>query len=87
MCVLQSQSCCSDRTLLGVLRHFDDVATHVVPALRAYRVGRNYRAALRAVARLLRFDLMVRAPFSGSRIGMSTLWNCHGSKYLSKNID
>ncbi len=41
---------------------------------------RNGGATLGTVTDLLRFNLVVRATFTTSRIGMSSLWNGHGSK-------
>ena len=47
-------------------------------------MGRNGRAALRAVTDLLRLDRMMRTTLAATRIGMSTLWNSHGSKSPTK---
>ncbi len=36
-------------------------------------------AAFRAVTSLLGFGLMVRTAFAAAGVGVSSLWNCHGS--------
>ena len=55
----------AQRNLAG-LPHIDDVASHVVAALGAYRMGRNSRAALWAVTGLLWLDLMMRATLAAT---------------------
>ena len=55
----------------------DDSPTLVIPAFRANRVGWNGATALRTVADLTLLDMVVRASFACTAVGVFTLWNSH----------
>lgn len=58
-------------------RHFDDVATHVLSALGANSMRRNGRAATWASRQLLGLLVVVRPSLVASRVGVTSLGNCH----------
>lgn len=62
---------------VGLAFHLDDVAAHVVPAIRANDVRRRRRAALGAVRQLLWFLVVVGPPAAGPGVRLSALGNCH----------
>ncbi len=58
-------------------RHFDDVATHVLSALRANGMRWNGRAATWACRQLLGLLVVMRPSLVASRVGVTSLGNCH----------
>lgn len=47
----------------------------------------NTCTAMRAIGQLLGFLVMMSPTLAGSRIGMTSLWNCHDKKLKFKNCD
>lgn len=70
------------RLLVGL--SIQNHSSHIVAAVRAYHVSRNGRAAFGAICQLLRPLGVMRTTFSGSRVGMFSLGNCHGCSASKK---
>ena len=56
---------------------FDDGPALVITTLGTNGMGGNSGAALRAIANLTPFDVVVAASFAGSAVGMLAFWNSH----------
>jgi len=71
--------------LVLFLSRFDHHAAHVVAAVRAHDVMRHGRAALGAVGELLGLDRVVRTPFAGAGVGLTSFRNGHTGLNLGQN--
>ena len=70
---------------LAFVAHLNHVTAHIIAALRADGMRRHRGTALWAEASLLGLLVMMTPTSAGTRVGMASLWHCHGRKPSKKH--